>query len=254
MSFILMAKAMQIKVGNSARKLVLLKLADNANDSGECVPSYQHIADQCEMSRRSVINHVQALIDMGLLVKFERLGGEKRNRSNRYILKLDGENSAPRSGEDSALGGETASPLSGENSAPRTYHSSEPIKEPIPPNPQGGSADAPKNRTSAFGLNDLLTNNPHGVSEQVLSDWLTCRKALRAPVTSTAWSRIVRELGKCVDAGICPDEALTEAQVAGWRGFQYEWIANRQRSQAPARQSGPDFNDTSWANDMGDGL
>lgn len=124
----------------------------------------------------------------------------------------------------------------------------------IPPNPQGGSAGAPKKRRSAFGLNDLLTNNPHGVSEQVLSDWLDCRKALRAPVTKTAWSRIVRELGKCVDAGICPDEALAEAQVAGWRGFQYEWIANRKRSQAPARQSGPDFNDTSWANDMGGGL
>lgn len=50
----LMAKAMGVKVGNSLRKLVLIKLADNANDKGECWPSYQHIADQCECSRTAV--------------------------------------------------------------------------------------------------------------------------------------------------------------------------------------------------------
>ena len=50
MSMNLMAKAMNIKVGNPLRKLVLIKLADNANDNGECWPSYQHVADQCELS------------------------------------------------------------------------------------------------------------------------------------------------------------------------------------------------------------
>ena len=50
MSMELMVKAMKVKVGNPLRKLVLLKLADNASDHGECWPSYQHIADQCEIS------------------------------------------------------------------------------------------------------------------------------------------------------------------------------------------------------------
>ena len=61
MSMQLMAYAMSLKVGNPLRKLVLLKLADNANDKGECFPSYQHIADQCEISRRAVMGHIQAL-------------------------------------------------------------------------------------------------------------------------------------------------------------------------------------------------
>lgn len=34
MSMSLMAKAMSIRVGNPLRKLVLIKLADNANDKG----------------------------------------------------------------------------------------------------------------------------------------------------------------------------------------------------------------------------
>jgi hypothetical protein len=56
MSMDLMVKAMKIKVGNPLRKLVLLKLAD-ASDLGECWPSFNHIAEQCEISRRSVISH-----------------------------------------------------------------------------------------------------------------------------------------------------------------------------------------------------
>lgn len=48
MSMDLMVKAMKTKVGNPLRKLVLVKLADNASDQGECWPSYQHIADQAD--------------------------------------------------------------------------------------------------------------------------------------------------------------------------------------------------------------
>ena len=72
MSMLLTAQAMKLKVGNPTRKLVLLKLADNANDKGECFPSYQHIADHCEVSRRSVISHIDALIKMGLVEKKSR--------------------------------------------------------------------------------------------------------------------------------------------------------------------------------------
>lgn len=69
MSMELMVKAMKVKVGNPLRKLVLLKLADNASDHGECWPSYQHIADQCEISKRSVMIHIDALCECGLVKK-----------------------------------------------------------------------------------------------------------------------------------------------------------------------------------------
>lgn len=45
MSMILTAQVMKLKIGNPARKLVLLKLADNANDDGVCFPSYKNIAE-----------------------------------------------------------------------------------------------------------------------------------------------------------------------------------------------------------------
>ena len=89
MSMELMVKAMKIRVGNPLRKLVLIKLADNASDQGECWPSYQHIADQCEISKRSVMNHIAALCESGL-VKNRHPKGEKGNSSNIYLLHLDG--------------------------------------------------------------------------------------------------------------------------------------------------------------------
>jgi len=122
MSMDLMVKAMKTKVGNPLRKLVLVKLADNASDQGECWPSYQHIADQCEISRTTVKVHVRELEKAGFLRREYRRKGEL-NQSNLFHLELG-------SGAPSALPGAGAAPGGGASAAPRTSHSSEPVKEP----------------------------------------------------------------------------------------------------------------------------
>lgn len=116
-----MVKAMQIKVGNPLRKLVLLKLADNASDQGECWPSYQYIADQCEISKRSVMSHIDDLCQSGLLKKVFRKG-PKGNSTNIYILTLPSAGDSLPSAGDS-LGGSAGA-------APRISHSFEPVNEP----------------------------------------------------------------------------------------------------------------------------
>ncbi|HHU4043643.1 TPA: helix-turn-helix domain-containing protein [Citrobacter freundii] len=121
MSMMLMVKAMQIKVGNPLRKLVLLKLADNASDHGECWPSYQYIADQCEISKRSVMSHIDDLCQSGLLKKVFRKG-PKGNSTNIYILTLPSAGDSLPSAGDS-LGGSAGA-------APRISHSFEPVNEP----------------------------------------------------------------------------------------------------------------------------
>ncbi|ENE5819739.1 helix-turn-helix domain-containing protein [Escherichia coli] len=145
MSMNLMAKAMNIKVGNPLRKLVLIKLADNANDNGECWPSYQHVADQCEVSRSTVKSHIRALEDMGLLKREFRRKGEL-NQSNVFYLTLDnaqqiqpelggagadrGGAGADRGGAGADRGGAGADLGGGAGADPRTYHSFEPVNEP----------------------------------------------------------------------------------------------------------------------------
>lgn len=138
MSMTLMAKAMAIKTGNPIRKLVLIKLADNANDSGECWPSYKHIADHCECSKSAVRDHIDALISMGLLVKENRPGVKngKGNASNLYCMNLDN----PIPPESTGMPPKSIAPMP--CGGTRTSHSFEPVIEPTdPPNPQTGEGE-----------------------------------------------------------------------------------------------------------------
>lgn len=161
MSMSLMVDAMKVRVGNPLRKLVLIKLADNANDQGECWPSYQHIADQCEISRRSVVNHIDELEGAGFLKRESRIDPKKGSRSNIYHLtisqgtpfakkartaKSPGANAALPPVQEIHQGGANAAPplvqeihqgsanaaLGGSaGAAPRISHSFEPVIEPV---------------------------------------------------------------------------------------------------------------------------
>lgn len=133
MSMMLMVQAMRIKVGNPLRKLVLIKLADNANDVGECWPSYQHIADQCEIDRSTVRRHIKALEEAGFL-RIEHREGPKGNSSNLYYLNLN-----PVGTEPIGVGTKPLPPVGTEST--RTSHSSEPVNEPSPIAPKGDDDD-----------------------------------------------------------------------------------------------------------------
>ena len=89
MSFRLAVEAFDAKVGNPLRKLVLLKLADQANDEGLCWPSYETIAKACEVDRRSVIRHIKKLEEDSFL-RIEKVYDKeaKKNKSNRYHLTI----------------------------------------------------------------------------------------------------------------------------------------------------------------------
>lgn len=124
MSFTLVAKVMSLKVGSLPRKMVLLKLADQANDDGLCWPSYQTIAESCELSRRSVIRHIQQLETDGYLTITKTYDkSNKKNFSNRYTLTLN------RGDRLSLVTGEA--PSGDSVSLPSDSVSPEPINEPI---------------------------------------------------------------------------------------------------------------------------
>jgi DNA-binding Lrp family transcriptional regulator len=67
-------------------KLVLLAIADNADDNGFCWPSINTIARKCSLNRATVINRIASLIQAGLLTKITGHTGY----SNRYQLTLGG--------------------------------------------------------------------------------------------------------------------------------------------------------------------
>jgi len=244
MSMELMVKAMKTKVGNPLRKLVLIKLADNANDMGECWPSYQHIADQCEIGRSTVKVHIRELEKSGLLRREFRRKGEL-NQSNVFHLALEG-------GAAPALGGGAGdnppgagdNPGGGAGAAPRTSHSSEPVKEPV----KLKVADAPD--LVAFDRFWVLYPRKVGKSAaekswaklKVTADLFNLMaKALAAWTVSTDWTK---------DGGQFIPHASTWLNGRRWEDeLPQPAGAAPFASRRPA--SGPDFNDTSWADDLG---
>lgn len=118
-----MIKAFECKIGSHVQKLVLIKLADNANDDGKCWPSLQRIANECEISKRTAINAIKALEEKGFLCVHRERTSADMNKVNLYTLTLEG-------GEYNSLGGESLALGGGESAAPRTSHSFEPTREP----------------------------------------------------------------------------------------------------------------------------
>ena len=225
MSMELMVQAMKVKVGNPLRKLVLLKLADNASDQGECWPSYQHIADQCEISRRSVMNHVAALCESGLMRK-ETRSGPKGNGSNFYRLTLNGVNTNARvvqeihqGGESYSLGdgagdspdGAPHSPGDSEGDSPRISHSSEPVKEPKNNSCPDASLSDEQLTKDAF-----LNRHPEAVVAHAgKRQWgskedLTCAQWM--------WNRIVKLYEKAAET----DGELVRPKEPNWAAWSNE--------------------------------
>lgn len=84
MSIALMTDVWKINI-QSAKKMVLLALADSANDEGtNCFPSVATIVEKCSMSERTVQGHLQALEKTGLIYRKERSG-----RSTNYTLNVE---------------------------------------------------------------------------------------------------------------------------------------------------------------------
>ncbi len=212
-----MVKAMKVKVGNPLRKLVLLKLADNASDHGECWPSYQHIADQCEISKRSVMNHIEALCECGL-VKKELRPGPKGNSSNVYRLDFSsagdslggGANRSLPSAGDSPPGAGDSPPGAGDSlggsagAAPRISHSFEPVNE---------SVIEPKYNGSSGNGSEKNSSSKENYSNEFEQAWQAYPKRAGGNSKSAAWKAWKAR----IKDGVTTDEML--AGVNRYAGY-----------------------------------
>ncbi|HDR1307385.1 helix-turn-helix domain-containing protein [Pasteurella multocida] len=151
MSSKLLGHVWDLDLPDHATKLVLLRLADSANDeTGECWPSLKHIQDKCNIKSKNTIRRaLEVLEQLGLLVVIKRKLSAKQNTSNLYRLnikkilepssvsiKLGGGSNSELGGSNSELGGSNSELGGGSNSEPRTNNSFEPINElntPLPP-------------------------------------------------------------------------------------------------------------------------
>ncbi|AQS40214.1 Helix-turn-helix domain [Shewanella psychrophila] len=219
MSMELMVKAMKSKVGNPLRKLVLIKLADNASDSGECWPSYQHIADQCEIAKSTVRKHIKELEGAGFLTITNRKG-PKGNSSNMYTLTLCRQIAPLMPSGSTGVPSDSTGGMPSDSTG--ISHSFEPVNEPLKTKAKK-SIQIPKLDFSCW---------PGMPSEQTLADWMAMRKRQKADVSQTVISRLARQLHIAVAAGYPIDDCLAECVTRNWRGFELVWLTNAGVSKA----------------------
>ncbi|HDS1682152.1 TPA: helix-turn-helix domain-containing protein [Pseudomonas putida] len=92
---------------------------------------------------------------------------------------------------------------------------------------------------------DPLTACPANVTPSVWADWCQHRKEIRKPLTATTCAKQAKTLA----GHHAPDAVINQSISNGWTGlFPEKVLPGAQQGQ---RRNGPDFNDTSWADDLG---
>lgn len=134
----------------------------------------------------------------------------------------EGKTRARAQDADDALPARTFSlPMPGEDAPPLDVHRED---------------STPKPKKSRPKLD--LTVLPESLDREIWDDWLKHRRAIRAPInTQTAVNRVATELKRCVERGISPNIALSEAIDAGWRGMKADWVENRIKSESSTSEA-----------------
>ena len=81
--------ALEAQIGSSSAKLVLISLADSAdNETGKCWPTVRNLCARSELSERAVRDNIQKLEGMGILT-IQRRMQDGVNLPNVYVLNIE---------------------------------------------------------------------------------------------------------------------------------------------------------------------
>ncbi len=244
MSFAALAWAARQKLPCS-QKIVLLMLANRHNsDNGRCDPSHDRLAEDCGLTRRSVMDQVVKLSEAGFIrIRHRALRG--KNLANQYTLVLsfgvqeEIKDPVDFTGDDDLKGSEPRSPLVKkvvkevhqvvndvhQGSEPRSHKPViEPVKEP----------EERKARERATAPSVL--KKPEDVDQQIWDDWLQLRKGKRAAATQTVLSEARVQAEK---AGLTLERFLAVWCARGSQALEADWLKPTERGNADAGSGAP---------------
>ncbi len=86
MSIKLLQRVLSDKIVTGNDRLVLIAIADAANDEGVCYPSFESIREKANVSISSVTRAIKVLSSFGMLLKVNRNRANGSSTSNIYLL------------------------------------------------------------------------------------------------------------------------------------------------------------------------
>lgn len=200
MSVKIMAAVWEREDLDASERLVMLALADHADDDGRCYPSIARLHKRTSMTDRGVQKVIARLVEKGF-VSIIQNGG--RSGANLYIVSPTPE---PRS------------PLNDVH--PRTTFTTPPNVVPKTPEPR-----SPKPSRTIIEPSVIRATLCEVMSEDVADGFIAHRKARRSKLTEHAASLIAKKLRGHPDA----DAVVLRSIENGWTGI----FPESHRSQAP---------------------
>ncbi len=204
--------------------LMLLAIADFADDEGRAYPSVTTLAAKCRMKARNA-NYVLTGLKASGELEIRVNEGPKGTNLYRVVLDRLGLHSVAPPPLQPAAPLQRSAPLQPVADTPAIL-GIKPL-QPSAPEPSGTIKEpsvkkrANKSRDTD-DLSDLLVN----VDQQILKDWLVVRKAKKAGgLTRTVLTIFANEASK---AGLGINDAMRYCCSASWAGFKASWHANRE--------------------------
>lgn len=198
MSIAVMGAVWPLQLPDS-QKIVLLALADCANDEGHAWPSIATLARKCSKCERTVQSVLRDLAKLGHVTRVEVPG-----KGCRYLLH-------PRNDCTPAA------------AAPRKECAPQPL-------PQTPAAAAPKPSRTIKGkeanasspqlaVKPDLFPKPDWAEPQTWADWLDVRRAKKARNTATAYAGFLADIARLACPEWPPDRLLAHAVARSWAGI-----------------------------------
>lgn len=194
---------------------VLLKLADNANEAGECFPSTTNIAAKTWMDRATVFRCLKKLES----VNFIRRNKSKNQKTNHYTILISNIKTITKGSQPATVAlCDGSHQITSKGSQPATGGVAQCDTEP-------SYNHHTINHHKEKNTKKEKMQKPADVDDQVWDDFLVHRKTMKAPLTPTALRGIENQAKL---AGLSLQDALAECCARGWRGFKAEWYKRDQ--------------------------
>lgn len=235
--------ALKERVGRSSTKCVLIVLANCATpEESICWPSAEYLADATCQDRKTVIENLRRLRELGYLEDT----GERRGRTGQvhvYRLKRPESGTVPKT---EAKGADFAAEQSRISlpSVPKSGHGNdkETTAETTEKRPRRSAQSAVVEVAVA-----LLVEA--GFDELTARDFLAHKRARKAPLTERAWRDHLRE---CSSAGWSPMAAAEKVMARNWSGFEAKYVQGQAQASRPRTSRHSGFDGLDYGKGVGD--
>lgn len=216
-------------------KAVLISLADNANDDGQCWPSIATICTRTCFRRTAVIEAIAWLESHGLLVA-DRSNG----RHSKYQITPNLDLFAERN-QSARRTGTADEPVR----APYRFDKNQSARRTTPVRQTDTNRQEPKARAESKAqppakkppaAREPIPDPPEWINREAWEGFAEMRKRLRFPLTARAARLIVAELGKLRTRGHDPTAVLDQSTRNGWRDVYPIKPENQSADSQPGRK------------------